>query len=693
MKTVSRINDVTRSGVKKSTKCGIVVNAKAFDMLARQYSDPIKAILQELGANAADSHIRAGKQDVPFSVKLPNTLDPHLRIRDYGVGMTEDVVYDVYINYMKSDKTNTNSETGCFGIGSKTPLSYADQFNITTYNDGVMTMYALVKNEEGVPELNEFGSWSTEENNGVEISFSVKEDDFDKFAERASKVYSYFKTRPDVSGNGCFEFTDLSNVILEGDTWKILKRSYATDNMVIMGNVAYPIDDYQFEHGSKYREFLYNTMCIEVPIGDLNVTPSREALEYSDHTIKGIKNAIDKVMEEIDFSVSEKFLKCESWWQAKRVQREICSEIQGIGDLSSLEEFNGRSLKEYPELWVKRVFRVDGNKVKARNEEYKKRIETRSNTKVVLQDTQTKFDKNCRYLADQEEVIVYLVNLEDDDQTYEDIQDILGVCDSDEVLMLSSELPEAPKSPSTGSTSGYTRKKTTSVRSFCPNGNSHYGNRYEARWWTEAEVDFSDDTQNRLYVNWFNYDVTDQNGDSIDVRQLHKEMEELGIEMPNLYGMKKNQINRVSKKDHWMALEDWAKMAFKVYIEDNDVEEILQLNSSLKCKDWILPLVRMLGNADVSISEDCDLGKLLKKVGAEKSSKNAEKILAISRRLKYNVGNDDDSVGEEIEKLAEQCENKYTFLMHWIDSSYISRTDVDIVKNLIKMVEAFDLCN
>jgi hypothetical protein len=290
-------------------------------------------------------------------------------------------------------------------------------------------------------------------NNGVEISFSVKEDDFDKFAERASKVYSYFKTRPDVSGNGCFEFTDLSNVILEGDTWKILKRSYATDNMVIMGNVAYPIDDYQFEHGSKYREFLYNTMCVEVPIGDLNVTPSREALEYSDHTIKGIKNAIDKVMEEIDFSVSEKFLKCESWWQAKRVQREICSEIQGIGDLSSLEEFNGRSLKEYPELWVKRVFRVDGNKVKARNEEYKKRIETRSNTKVVLQDTQTKFDKNCRYLADQEEVIVYLVNLEDDDQTYEDIQDILGVCDSDEVLMLSSELPEAPKSPSTGSTS------------------------------------------------------------------------------------------------------------------------------------------------------------------------------------------------------------------------------------------------
>ena len=79
MKAVSRINNVTRNGVQKSTKCGIVVNAKAFDMLARQYSDPIKAILQELGANAADSHIRAGKQDVPF---LLNYLTHLIRISE-----------------------------------------------------------------------------------------------------------------------------------------------------------------------------------------------------------------------------------------------------------------------------------------------------------------------------------------------------------------------------------------------------------------------------------------------------------------------------------------------------------------------------------------------------------------------------------------------------------------------------------
>ena len=154
---------VVRSGIKRSTECGMVVNAKAFEMLARQYSNPIKAILQEIGANAADSQIRASKSDVPFKVKLPNNLDNHLRIRDFGIGMSKDVIYNVYINYMKSDKTDTNEETGFFGIGSKTPLAYADSFNITTYNNGIMSMYSLGYNESGIPELNEFGDYPTDE--------------------------------------------------------------------------------------------------------------------------------------------------------------------------------------------------------------------------------------------------------------------------------------------------------------------------------------------------------------------------------------------------------------------------------------------------------------------------------------------------------------------------------------------------
>ena len=691
MKTVSRTNDVTRSGVKKVTQCGMVVNAKAFDMLARQYSDPIKAILQELGANAADSHTRAGNQDVPFSVKLPNTLDPHLRIRDYGIGMSEEVIYDVYINYMKSDKTETNSETGCFGIGSKTPLAYADQFNITTYNDGVMTMFALVKNEHGVPELNEFGSWDSTEANGVEISFAVKEGDFEKFSERAVKVFSYFKNRPDVSGNGSFEFKDLGEAILKGDTWSVSK-GYA-DSYVVMGNVAYPVEQYQFEYGTSHRRFLDNSVIMEVPIGSLNVTPSREALEYSEHTIEGIKKAIDIVLNEINDVVTEKFENCNSWWSARSISKKITDSVAGLKALPCLLEFEGRSLVYTPDLYIKRSYRKNSSKVSASNTQRKQRVETREDVRVVVLDTKSKFDKNCRYLVSEENVLVYLVELQDG-QTYAEVKEELGVCDADGVLCLSSELTEAPKIASTrsGSTS-YARKKTLTVREFTPESHGYSSTRYQSRFWTETEIDLDDDTEVKLYVSWFNYETHDKAGCAIDVKAVRNEFLSLDIKMPKLFGMKPNQIKRAAKKENWMSIEEWAKITFEAYLEEHDVKDILQLNSSLKCAEWILPLVQLLSRSKVTVSEETPLGKLLSKVGSEKTSENAGFILAIGKRLKYNVGNDDDSSSDDAKVLATECEERYTFLIDWIDRSYTQGTDTLIVSNLIKMIEAFDLCN
>ncbi len=697
MKTVSRINDVTRNGVQKSTKCGIVVNAKAFDMLARQYSDPIKAILQELGANAADSHIRAGKQEVPFSVKLPNALDPHLRIRDYGVGMTEDVVYDVYINYMKSDKTDTNSETGCFGIGSKTPLAYADQFNITTYNDGTMTMYALVKSEDGVPELNEFGSWDTEEDNGVEISFSVKEDDFDKFSERAVQVYKYFNTRPEVSGNGSFAYPERKEII-SGDTWRIDKGRYSDSAVVVMGNVAYPVDAWQFEYDSKERGFLGNNAVIEVPIGDLNVTPSREALEYNEHTLKGISKAIDRVMAEIADSIGVRFSKADSWWQAKAIQREIVREIKGIGSIEELSMFDGRSLDEYPELYVRRTFTKDGGKVKASNYEYKKRVEVRSDVRVVIQDTETRFDKNCRHLCGTENVTVYLVTAKDfgeyaEVMTLEQIKEELGVCDDDNVVCYSSELKDAPKATGTNTgNKGYTRKTTTTVRKFSASGGGST-HRFEGRYWPEDEVDIKDDSENILYVNWFNYETTLDNGQSIDVKRLHGYFEDMGITMPTVYGMKENQIKRVAKKDNWMSLEQWATKAFEVYMEENNATELIRLKSLKDEVSWVAEFASLLTKLQLTISEHCLLGELMAFVGADKSTKSAEKILAMARMLKYNVDSDDDNGSSEVTELAQKCEEKYSFLIHWVNRNYIHGTEATVVENLIQMVESLDCCN
>ena len=349
MKSIQETKTVVRSGVQKSTECGLVVNAKAFEMLARQYSDPIKAILQEISANAADSHIRAGIEDRPFDVKLPNSLDPHFRVRDYGVSMARDTIYNVYIHYMKSDKTDTNSETGFFGIGSKTPLAYTDSFNIKTYINGRANLYTLGYNENGIPELNEFSECSTDEEDGVEISFAVKPDDFSKFSEKASHVFSFFETKPSVAGVSSFETKTLTRV-LEGDDWYFFKENMNADSYVVCGNIAYPLSTYDLELGynNALGGLLSAGVVVKVPIGSVNMTPSRESLEFSDKTVEFLKSKLGQIKEELNEKVNQEIDECESAWDARIRARELYSSFgYNITQSLDLNTWRGQELPRW----------------------------------------------------------------------------------------------------------------------------------------------------------------------------------------------------------------------------------------------------------------------------------------------------------------------------------------------------------
>lgn len=695
MKTAIKKNNVTRMGIQKTTQCGMVVNAKAFDLLARQYSDPPKAIIQEIGANAADSHVRAGKEDTPFSVKLPNALDPHLRIRDYGIGMSKDIIYDVYINYMKSDKTNTNAETGCFGIGSKTPLAYADQFNITTYNDGVMTMYSLVKNEEGVPELNEFGDYDTEEVNGVEISFSVKEDDFDRFGRKAYEVYSFFNVRPTITGNGSFSYEEEKKPILEGDDWK-LYGGYG-DAYAIMGNIAYPIDDDQFEYRSKYREFLYNSCRIEIPLGDMNITPSRESLEYTEHTMNGLKKAIDKVLDEANDQLEIKMAECKSWWQAKMLSQKIRGKLHGMPSMPALETFQGESLGDVLKLPFKRTYKISNSKVRASNYEWCEggiNVHPDEKAKIIVQDIPTLFDKKCRFFCGENDFTLYLVH-ESSIDSIKELKKNMRVCDEDNAIILASELPDPPKveNPNRGQSYGV-RKKTASMREFLPDGsNNSYGHRYQARWWGEVEVDIKNDPDKKLYVKWHNYEITTGDYKSIDPKRLCDAFKGLGVTVPTIYGLKDNQIKTAKKQANWMCLKEWVLMALKAFLDQNEGwEKSLQYKKISEDCRWLEDLSALINKFDLSIdNEESSMGNLIAGLKGRGIQKFSQNILAISREVCYNL--DYEETDSSLDTLIDDVRDRYPLIVKMFRNTYVSNWDEDEVKNLFEMVDAFDRTN
>ena len=92
------------------------------DMFAdKVYTKKERAVIRELACNAHDSHVMAGTTDVPFDVHLPTQLESWFSIRDYGTGLSDRDIRNVFSGIGISTKRDSNEVIGCFGIGSLSP--------------------------------------------------------------------------------------------------------------------------------------------------------------------------------------------------------------------------------------------------------------------------------------------------------------------------------------------------------------------------------------------------------------------------------------------------------------------------------------------------------------------------------------------------------------------------------------------
>lgn len=289
-------NEAVLSNVGEIGEFRIRNSAKAFNILSSGlYANKIRAIIRELSCNAVDSHTAAGKQDTPFDVHLPNSLEPWFAIRDYGTGLTHEQVTNIYTTYFESTKTTSNEFIGALGLGSKSPFSYTDNFTVTAVKDGVKGIYTAFINEAGVPSIALMMTEETTEPAGVEVKFSVNDRyDFDKFRQEARNVYRYFKLLPVVSGQTDFKF-DVpeyeSKDIIPGVSQ--FKGGHGR-TVAIMGNIAYPIDIPQADQVlGDLRGMLQCQLELHFAIGELDFQASREGLSYIPQTVNAIKAKLE----------------------------------------------------------------------------------------------------------------------------------------------------------------------------------------------------------------------------------------------------------------------------------------------------------------------------------------------------------------------------------------------------------------
>lgn len=324
-----KIDNVNENTIIKSTlpiqgqTFKINATAQAFKILTDNlYQDKIPTIIRELSCNAYDSQVLNGNPEQPFDIFVPSCLEPYFYIRDYGVGLTEEQVFNLYTTYFESTKSNSNDFIGAFGLGSKTPLCYTESFNVTSYKDNIQTNYLVYIDEQGFPKIQKVNQQKTKEPNGLKIQFGIHEYDFLTFKENILKFFAFNNLKPNLLNIDKTMIPDNPKLLYKYKNLKVVKspfNQYTYDPLVTLGIVTYRVTRNTFDWNyvddilakkecapaisNLVRSFIYEVgnnyqLLLDFPVGSLSVTASRESLSFDNKTKEIFyNNYVDLIIE------------------------------------------------------------------------------------------------------------------------------------------------------------------------------------------------------------------------------------------------------------------------------------------------------------------------------------------------------------------------------------------------------------
>ena len=177
------------------------------------YSNKIAAVCREVASNSRDANRESGNVEVPVIINISNEglLDEGMSIsfKDSGVGISPSRIDNVFLKYGSSTKRDSNSQTGGFGIGAKTPFAYTNEFLISTVSEEngnrLRNIYQAVISNEGGQEVSQLllvSSNKTTESTGTEIIVPIQESDMGEFISECLKATLLWNVKPKLTING-----------------------------------------------------------------------------------------------------------------------------------------------------------------------------------------------------------------------------------------------------------------------------------------------------------------------------------------------------------------------------------------------------------------------------------------------------------------------------------------------------------
>lgn len=293
----------------------IQMGAKAFAVtIDKLYMDKVKAFVREYSTNGVD----ANPPGMPIEVHMPSLYEPFFSVTDFGTGLAENQMEDIFCVLFKSTKDDSNDQIGALGLGCKSGFAYTDQFTVESRHGGKKTTYTATRSD-GMPKMIKLVEvpLAPGEKTGLTISIPVKTPDIPLVEHAARQVYSYFKVPPKFTHKPV-TLEQRGIPIVSGTFWRYYEPPKSTGYgqpasvfsaraVAVMGQIAYPIDVAAMSPHltPAERALLECPIELDVQMGEVDIQPSREGLSYDKATIATLQVRLQAISK----AVSENFIK------------------------------------------------------------------------------------------------------------------------------------------------------------------------------------------------------------------------------------------------------------------------------------------------------------------------------------------------------------------------------------------------
>lgn len=330
-------------GGKEAIAFGISDDPAFFHVLGTSlYNNPTLAVVRETICNSWDAHIEAGKTDTPIRITIDT--DNFITFRDFGNGIPDELIGSIYGVYGASTKKSNSSVTGGFGLGCKSPFAYTDSFQVTSWNQGKMSVYNVAKaaiENDGKPGIVPIVTGIPTKESGLEVKFQLGKHDLNTFIHYIKSIVfngeikaelsttKLVKTETGISiQQGDYTLLDTLGMSFEPGSYDMSDRWHqgymgGSNLFVRYGNVMYPIvsSPASEEAVGLILNFMNiigaDNLVVQAAPDTLAIAPSRETLSNQKLTDDGITtlcvDLVDRMEKEIKAKIPEAIKQIEEY--------------------------------------------------------------------------------------------------------------------------------------------------------------------------------------------------------------------------------------------------------------------------------------------------------------------------------------------------------------------------------------------